>query len=159
MEYLKLSDGTEVMLDAEDYNFFSRWKWQLSPSGYVARSAQVCNIRKRVYLHRLIMECPSNKVVDHIDKNRLNNQKLNLRVCTTTQNIVGASGSLKSEVKYKGVSYAYFNGIKVLTKYRARINDLNLGCFDNPVDAAIAYDKKAFELYGIYAYQNFPERG
>lgn len=155
MKIIYLFGGKETLVDDEDYEFYNQWKWQLSPTGYVARSAHIQNIRRRVYLHRLVTRCPSDKVVDHINKNRLDNRKSNLRICSQKENTVANNGWKTAEIKYKGVSYMSSGGKKITTKYRARIGNKHLGCFDSPEEAARAYDAEAKKIYGRFAYLNF----
>lgn len=106
-------------------------------------------------MHRVIMGEPRGLVVDHIDGNSLNNRRSNLRVCTVSQNHQNQRfrGGLS---RYKGVCF-----LKKINKWRANIGfdgrRMHIGCFDNEVDAAKAYDRKAGELFGEFAYLNFPE--
>ena len=80
---------------------------------------------------------------------------MNLRLCTQAQNIYNALPRLNCTSKYKGV---YRN--KKTNRYHAAIQHKGkkfyLGSFKNEIDAAKAYDKKAKELFGEFAYLNFP---
>jgi hypothetical protein len=158
MATMRLHSGELVLLDQDDYSIYSQKKWQLSPTGYVARSSQSQGVVKRVYLHRLIMDCPIELVIDHINKNRLDNRKSNLRICTQRENIVANLGWKYAEVKYKGVSYMSSGGKKILYKFRARIKDKHIGVFNSPEEAARAYDQEAKKLHGEYAHLNFPDQ-
>ena len=108
---------------------------------------------KKVYLHRLIMGFPKNKIVDHINGNKLDNRKSNLRICTQRQN---AWNSIKKELgvssKYKGVHFYKRTG-----KWQSSIQAgkrLHLGFFDTEKEAAKAYDFMAKKLRGEYANTN-----
>ena len=59
----------------------SKFKWYLK-QGYVRGTYN----GKKVFLHRLITNCPDNMVIDHIDRNPLNNLSANLRVCSQSEN-------------------------------------------------------------------------
>ena len=102
------------------------------------------------------MKPPAGMVVDHINHDGLDNRRSNLRVCTIAQNLKNRRPVRGKGVKYKGVIF-----IKARKKFRTCIQcgekTLNLGYFDDEISAGKAYDEKARELFGEYAYLNFPE--
>ena len=113
---------------------------------------------KNVYLHRFIMkllEGDSKIIVDHIDKNGLNNKKENLRLCTQAENLRNSEKrkSKKQTSIYKGVEWK-----KDRNKWRCRIKynykSIHLGTFEDEKEAALAYNKKAKELFGEFASLN-----
>jgi hypothetical protein len=104
---------------------------------------------KRYMVHNIIYEMvfgsiPDGMVVDHIDRNPLNNRPDNLRLATLSQN----QGNRGSKRKFKGV-YKYRNG-----KYRACIAGKHLGYFDCKKQAALAYNEGARSLWGEHAHLN-----
>ena len=149
MKEIQLSKGKITLVDDEDYQYLNQWKWYSYKIGNSYYSHAVIKY-KTVIMHRLIMNCPTNLVIDHIDHDGLNNQKSNLRICTQRQNTVNRMPFGKS--KYKGV---YFDGNRI----RAIINYNNkkryLGSFKNEMDAAKAYDEAAKKHHGEFAYLNF----
>jgi hypothetical protein len=159
MKEIPLTQGKFALIDDEDYDFLNQFKWMAQKSNnnyYATRAIRIAkNKQKIVKMHRIIMNTPDNLEVDHKDHNGLNNQKSNLRNCLKVQNIYncqkwGSSG-------YKGVFIKSFK--LIAPKYRAIIQKdgrhIHLGYFNNPVDAALAYDKKAKELFGEFANPNF----
>lgn len=106
-------------------------------------------------LHRLVLGDPpdDSMVIDHIDRNPLNNQRSNLRFATPQQNSFNRAGGnhFKSTSKYKGVS-------KVKSKWRSTIshNDKkhHLGYHATEASAALAYNLMAKELFGVFAFLN-----
>ncbi len=79
-------------VDDEDYDYLMQWKWSYS-HGYASRQAKKWELfsAKHISMHRLIMMCmTSSEISDHIDMDRLNNQKYNLRKCTKLQNNVNS---------------------------------------------------------------------
>ena len=105
---------------------------------------------KEVYLHRMIMSPPSKMQVDHINGNKLDNRRKNLRLCTAGDN---SRNKAQFKGKYKGV---YLN--KKSNKWVAQITFnykvMNLGTYKKIEDAALAYNKKAKELHGNFAFIN-----
>jgi len=128
------------------------WRTHKGPYTYYAMTSQGLD---SIGLHRIIMELPLEEkkfVVDHKDFNGLNNRKSNLRICSKLQNLMNKKSLKNSTSHYKGVSLYQ-------DKWSANIGynnkTYNLGLFDNEIDAAVVYDKKAKELYGEFAYLNF----
>jgi len=148
---IPLGGGLYAYVDAPDYEWLSQYNWSFC-NDYAARYAK----GKPIYMHREIMNTPENKVVDHIDRNRLNNCRSNLRNCTLPENTRNRTKCIGSSSQYWGVSYGkrsqrYSSGIKFAGK------SLWLGYYDDDEEAARAYDRKAVELFGEFARLNFPE--
>ena len=159
MKLIWLNNKASAIVDDDDYDWMSRFHWREYKSSKNLYSYAIADIDGHIInMHRLIMNAPVHMEVDHIDMNGLNNQRNNLRLCTSTQN----RGNLKKYLsshgqpttsKYKGVIWR-----KDSHKWRARIRFenklINLGHFINEIDAARAYDKKAIELFGEFARLN-----
>jgi len=107
-------------------------------------------------MHRAIMQPPKGMVVDHIDGNGLDQRRANLRVGTQRRNSHNRRPSRWTSSRFKGVYFC-----KATRKWVATIGyegkAIYLGSFDDEAEAARAYDRKARELFGAYAYLNFPE--
>jgi len=148
---IPLGDGFYAYVDAADYEWLSKYTWHLQ-NGYAARYEN----HKRIFMHRQIMEPPAHRFVDHFDANRANNCRLNLRVCTAAENQHSRRKRLDSRSPFKGVEYHKQSGKwRAKCQYEGRI--YRLGLFDDPAEAARAYDRKAVELFREYARLNFPE--
>jgi len=110
--------------------------------------------KRRIYLHHFVLGILCGIEVDHIDRDRLNNSKSNLRIVTHSENCANKTKFITNTSGFKGV-------YNERGKWRARIECLgkshSCGVFENIIDAALAYDKKARELYGQHALVNFPE--
>ena len=148
---IALGDGYYAYVDEADYEWLSRWKWHMQ-GGYAIRYEK----KKLIYMHRQIMQPPPGKIVDHKNRNRLDNTRANLRVCTHQENTQNAAKIQGTYSRFKGVSYR-----KERDRYFAQIYYNNeqfyLGLFEKEVDAARAYDRNAVELFGEFACVNFPE--
>lgn len=160
MRQIKLTRGQFALVDDEDYEYLSQFKWQVTinknkPNSYYAtRSFPINGVWKSIGMHREIMNASANTLVDHIDGNSLNNQKQNLRICTQAENLRNRGKNKSNTSGYKGV---YFNGKKWIAKIKSNYVSYSLGTFPTPEMAARAYDEKAKELHGSFANLNFPE--
>lgn len=142
----------ETVIDKEDYKKVKDYKWRISNYGYV-----VCNIdssKKQLFLHHLVVGKPENDHdTDHIDRNKLNNRVSNLRFVTRAQNMWNTTIRNNNKSGFKGV---FWN--KITSKWQANITakgkNKYLGAFDNPIDAAEAYDKACEELHGEFGCTN-----
>jgi hypothetical protein len=101
------------------------------------------------------MDFPINMEVDHIDRNPLNNSKNNLRVCTKDENNRNTVRARFNGIKYKGVTFAYQDKKDSYKSYIYHNGmHYNLGLYATQEEAAMAYNQKAKELFGEFAYQN-----
>lgn len=142
--------GLIVQLDDEDYADVAHRKW------FPVRSQRTFYAYdgKGGAMHQLIL--PGVTPIDHRDGNGLNNQKSNLRGCTHQQNMQNKRLPANNTSGYKGVRWYKRTGRWIAgCKMDGRL--YHLGYFDDPIEAAKAYDAKALELFGEFARLNFPE--
>jgi len=146
----KYGNGKFTMVDDEDAARLEEMGVSLSLTsrGYV----QFYHNGKTWGLHRFLIQPQKGLVVDHIDRNKLNNCKANLRNCTRSENLANLA-PYRGKSRFKGVSFS-----KTSKKWQAYIGHkgklLHLGYFEKETDAALAYNEKAKELFGQYAFLN-----
>lgn len=105
-------------------------------------------------MHRVIMDAPKDKHVDHVDHNTLNNTRKNLRLCTNSQNIANRRGRQKNNTSgYTGVFWSK-NAKKWAAQIKFQNKAIHLGYFDDLEKAAKIRDAKAIELFGEFATLN-----
>lgn len=150
---IKLSNSNEYCLIDDDLTHLLCVDWRITPDGYVRGSYN----KTRWFIHRLIMNAPSDMVVDHIDGNPLNNIRNNLRICTRRQNSLNSKCKKnKKYSNYKGVTYCATENRKKKWMAAMEINNkrITIGRFETEKEAAEAYNKKALEMFGEYAKLN-----
>jgi hypothetical protein len=150
---IPLTKGKVAIVDDEDYEWLSQWKWHCSHVYAVRRPYYGPNKKRRlIYMHRLILNTPDDMEVDHINLNGLDNRRCNIRNCTRSQNVENTSVRRDNNSGKKGVGWKKSN-----QKWIARINQngkhIHIGCYDNLDEAADAYYKKSVELFGEFAYR------
>ena len=149
---IPLGNGLFATVDAADYAELSKYKWYAYRFGHTVYAA--CRIKGRqMYMHRMIMRPRKGYVVDHIDRNGLNDRRCNLDICTPRQNRANA-GPCGGSSQFVGV---YRRRNKWVAGITARGKYHYAGTFDDEVEAAKARDRKAYALHGERAYLNFPE--
>ena len=85
MAIISLTQGKVVIVDDEDFEWLNQWKW-LYNGGYAIRSVGPYKNRKHIRMHRLIMDTPDHLEVDHINWDKLDNRRSNLRNVTRSEN-------------------------------------------------------------------------
>ncbi len=153
--FIPLTKGRFAIVDAGDYDWLNQYKWHafVRQKKWLYAACQIK--RKKIFMHRLIMKPPPDMFIDHIDGNGLNNKRENLRICTPRQNAYNRKGKSQGS-KYKGIMWNKRTR-KWVTQIKHCDKAMQIGSFNNQIDAAKAYDKKAKELFGEFAYLNFPD--
>ncbi len=157
---IPLSQGHFAIVDPQDYQRLSRYKWRLCRIRgknvlYAERSIRLPGGKySRILMHRQLIEAPEGYVIDHINGCGLDNRRANLRLATVAQN---AWNSKKRNPRsgYKGVWFAKDKGL-----WRASIvchgRRMHLGYFRDKIVAARAYDDAAIKYHKEFARPNFP---
>jgi len=153
-----------ALVDDEDYERLSNFRYQVylkKGEVYGQRRIKVNGALKLIMMHHdVIGNPPPGFVIDHANNCGVDNTKCNLRFVTHAQNMANARKIKKGLSKYKGVTAENRGELK--KKWKSSIYKdgvvYRLGNFENEGDAARAYDHKAKELNGEFAYLNFPDK-
>lgn len=156
---IKLTQGQFALVDSEDFNKLSQYKWwadyNTHTKSYYAKGYIGIRNGKQIIkrMHRVIMNAPNKLQVDHINHNTLDNRKQNLRLCTNAENQCNQKGYENTTSKYKGVCWHKRDKVWTAQIQRNK-KQVHLGYFDSEIQAAKAYNKKAKELFGEYTLSN-----
>ena len=150
------ASGPCILVDDDDYEEMSKFKWTVLKRGYTfyaSRHTKRGSISTSVFMHRAIMNCVhgDGKEVDHINNNGLDNRKKNLRICTRSQNMQNGGLRSTNTSGYKGVSR---NKGKWCAEICIDRKKIIIGRFDSKVMAAKAYNRAALKYFGEYARLN-----
>jgi len=162
MKEIPLTLGQVAVVDDTDFKWLNQCKWSAYKhynTFYARRSVWDGERHLNIKMHREILGLKrgDGKLTDHIDRNGLNNQRSNLRICTPTENSRNRTNKKNTSSKYKGVSW------RAKSKMWYVQIDYNkqrryLGSFADEIEAAKVYDAKAKKLFGEFAYLNFPKK-
>lgn len=141
----------ESFVDDDDYSEVMKRRWCIDKRGYVLGYLTIGpGKQRRVYLHRFLAKTPAGMATDHIDGNKLNNTKENLRVCTSGQNQWNMGVAKNNRSGVPGVFW-----LKHRSLWTARIGHCgkqrNLGSFKTKDEAVAVIGKARAELYGEFA--------
>jgi hypothetical protein len=105
-------------------------------------------------MHRLLLGVSNDVQVDHVNGDRLDNRRANLRPATSSENMCNRKGS----ASFKGVHWDKRNK-KWRVSIQVKRKIVRLGRFTDPIEAARAYDEAATVHHGEFAVLNFPRTG
>lgn len=158
---IQLPDGSITLIDSVDSDL-AKLKWRLSSPGYAHRTKSQNYKRISIALHRLILErvvgrpLLKDDCADHINGDRLDNRRANLRLASRDENSRNRGMHKNSKSGYKGVSWS-----QKLSKWQAFITTNSrkkfLGRFNDIKDAARAYNTAAILYHGEFARLNIIE--
>jgi hypothetical protein len=150
---IPLGDHRYAIVDAADFDWLNQYTWRLLGGegglGYAYRYEH----GKKVFMHREIMQTPPGKVVDHKNHNPIDNRRSNLRNCTRQQNRCNQ----RPRGSKSGFVGVYPHGERWLANIWSCGKTVYREVFDDKVEAAKARDRQAYELFGAFAYLNFPD--
>lgn len=141
-----LNHEKKTIVDNEDYPMLITFKWRFNTTGYATRTY------KSISMSRVIMNAKPGEYVDHVNGNKLDNRKVNLRVITNQQNCWNKIKPFKSISGSRGVRIRN-------EKWQAYSNSssgkqINLGRYSTKLEAMKSYDNYIIETRGIYGVTN-----
>ena len=149
MRIIQLTQDKFALIDSKDFPIISSYKWCFD-----GRYATTHIKGKKNYLHRLLLNVPKGMFSDHINGNKLDNRRCNLRLCTPSQNSMNIPLTAKNTSGYKGV---YFE--KERNKWRAQIKfkdkRVRIGRYLTALEAAKTYNQYAKKYFGEFARLNY----
>jgi AP2 domain len=159
MKKIHIKDDIYALVDDEDFERVNAYKWCLNSNGYACTS-YACGFKpdgkvkqRGMLMHRFIMNLvKGDPQLDHMDVDRLNNQKDNLRFATQGENARNRPRHSNNKSGYKGVNLHKPSGL-----WRACIvkdgKDYTTYHHDK-VEAALSYNAMAIKLHGEFARLN-----
>lgn len=146
MKKIELTQGKFALIDDEYFDELSKYKWSFD-GNYASRSIRIGKVdgkykTKKIYMHRLILNASNNEIVDHINKDTLDNRFENLRLATKTINGMNRGKNKNNTSGYKGVGFKsnrknpWYARIVINGKVKF------LGHFKTPKEASIIYEKE-----------------
>lgn len=154
MRQIELTKGYWTLVDEEDYQKVIQYNWSAyvrfrsgKPQVYAIRSISTPKGRTTISLHRWLLAAPKGTEIDHRNGNGLDNRRINLRLCTSSENSKAKHSSC-AKSGYKGVSCS---GSKWIARIRVNYKEIYLGTFTTARKASIAYNRAAKQHFGEFA--------
>ena len=148
------NNGTpvEIIVDQEVAKLYASNGLSIGSHGY----PQISGVQKyrSILLHRLVAQPEKGQYVDHINGNKFDCRRSNLRICTNGQNGMNRGPTRLNTTGLKGVYKARSKFLASIT-FEGKV--IRLGLFSDAVKAARAYDAAALEYFVEFAYCNFPQ--
>ncbi len=141
-----------AIIDASNFEIISSFKWYCA-AGYAISYEKTGSPRKKISMHRMVLNCGPGQLCDHINGNRLDNRLENIRLCSPAENARNRKIQSNNKSGFKGI---YWESAEKV--FRAEICHGNkkyrLGRFKRRVDAARAYNEAAKRFHGEFAKVN-----
>lgn len=139
MKIIKTTKGEDILVSDEDYEWLNVRKWSLNSKGYA-----VAGFKEKVLrMHRVIMQAETGQLINHINRNRADNQRENLRFATHGLNSRNRKGASSSGLNWNARYEAWYVSIKITVE--GKLKKISLGYFKEEDEASKAY-KVYFDL-------------
>lgn len=153
MKRIPLNKGKVAFVDDKDFEWLSEYTWFFSDTGYAKATLWEDGKAFQIRMHRLIMGAKRRQMCDHINGEKLDNRRENLRLCTNAENMRNRGKTALNTSGYKGVYWnrqrkKWVAHIKVFYKLKY------LGLFEDKKVAAATYNEAAKDAFGEFAYLN-----
>jgi hypothetical protein len=146
---LQNNDKLKCLVD-KDSKYLLEYKWFIDKHGYIITRKN----KRNIYIQRMIMNTPKGLETDHINHDKLDNRKSNLRICTKSENQHNRKIGVNNKSGFKGVSWSKHGNnweVRIVVNNKKKF----LGRFNDLIEAGKVYDKKASEFFGEFACLNF----
>jgi hypothetical protein len=148
MKYIELTQNKKAIVDDDDYEWLNQWKWRCSAGRYASRANYNNGVRVgEIWMHRLINNTPDGYDTDHINRNKLDNRRNNLRSVTRSQNNFNSLPPKNNQSGFKGVILHKQTG-KWFSYINIERKQISLGLFQSKTDA-IKARLNAENRYGV----------
>lgn len=152
MKSIPLTQGKFALVDDDDYEWLSQWKWYAKQDRNKWYAVRKESPTKMIRMHRVILNAAPGVEVDHWDGDGLHNWRGNLRRCTTTQNQGNRGKQVNNTSGFKGVR-PYRGKYQAQIQFKGKV--IHIGYYATAEEAAHSYDEKARGLFGPFAKTNF----
>lgn len=159
MKEIKLTNGVVTLVDDEDFEMLSKVTWYFRKEGYAVGNlpSPSKGVYPKVLMHRYILNAPKGSQVDHVNENKLDNRRENLRLATASTNKANSGMRSINTSGYKGVVYVKARK-HLSTPWAAQIKinykTIGLGYFEVKEEAAKSYNEAAVKYFGEFAKLN-----
>jgi hypothetical protein len=152
MKIIRSTSGMDYLVDDEDFPLLARFTWYENHEGYARTSIN----DSFVFMHRLVLgTAPSNRFADHINGNRRDNRRGNLRWASKTQNGINTRMRKDNTTGYRGVRLTKEGRYCAYTYHQKK--QIRFGTFNTAEEAARARDAGMETLHGPeFLQKNFP---
>ncbi len=136
---IQLSKGRIAIIDEDDFDKVSIYSWHFDRYAKAVKWDKEAKKNRHLYMHRLIMNAPKGLDVDHINGNKLDNRKINLRVCSRSINQYNPQKPTRAKSGLRGVYKEYNRSCRWFAQVKINGKLKRLGRYDTPEEAHAAY--------------------
>ena len=156
MKKIKLTQCKYALVNDEDFEYLNQFHWSVDGSGYPQRAIKINGKHRPIRMHRDILKLNAGEHADHINHDKLDNKRTNLRKCTQQENNRNMPMLKTNTSGYRGVyeKKDKFRNNKWVSEIHVNNKKIHLGLFKTPEDAAQAYNKAAQQYFGEFARLN-----
>jgi len=143
---IPLTQGKYAIVDHEDFEWLNQWKWHYM-NGYAYHSFKINGKYTEIGMHAFILQTPKGMETDHVNRNRSDNRRSNLRVVTTSQNQHNVGVNVKNTSGHKGITFHKRDRYwQVMIRIAGR--RFYIGSYKEKDKAIVAYNIAERKAYG-----------